>query len=64
MNSRSHEVRKDNSSPHGATAKTYQGGTQSDQDSRWIERIQTVRETCRLQDRPVLGWPTQSSDSS
>ncbi|MGH2842498.1 MAG: hypothetical protein ACRDKL_02780 [Solirubrobacteraceae bacterium] len=33
-----------------------QGGTQSDRGSRWIERIQTVRETCRLQRRPVLDW--------
>ena len=33
-----------------------QGGTQSDRGSRWIERIQSVRETCRLQDRPALDW--------
>jgi transposase len=33
-----------------------QGGTQSDRGSRWIERIQSARETCRLQERPVLAW--------
>jgi len=31
-----------------------QGGTQSDQGSRWIERILSIRETMRLQDRSAL----------
>jgi transposase len=33
-----------------------QGGSQSDRGNRWVERIQSVRETCRLQDRRVLDW--------
>lgn len=41
-----------------------QGGTQSDRGSRWIERIQSVRETCRLQDRPVLAWLTQAATAA
>ena len=41
-----------------------QGGTQSEEGSRWIERIQSVRETCRLQGRPVLGWLTQAATAA
>jgi transposase len=41
-----------------------QGGTQSDRGSRWIERIQSVRETCRLQDRPVLDWLTRAATAA
>jgi hypothetical protein len=33
-----------------------QGGTQSQQGNRWVERILSVRETLRLQDRPVLDY--------
>jgi transposase len=44
---------------HAVLMRKIQGGTQSDRGSRWIERIQSVRETCRLQDRPVLEWLTQ-----
>ncbi len=44
---------------HAVIMRKLQGGTQSDQGSRWIERIQSVRETCRLQHRPVLGYLTQ-----
>jgi transposase len=39
---------------HAVLQRKIQGGTQSDPGSRWIERIQSVRETCRLQHRPVL----------
>ncbi len=45
---------------HAVLMRRLQGGTQSEEGSRWIERIQSVRETCRLQDRPVLGWLTQA----
>lgn len=41
---------------HPVLMRRLQGGTQSDRGSRWIERIQSVRETCRLQDRGVLDW--------
>ncbi len=44
---------------HAVLMRKLQGGTQSDRGSRWIERIQSVRETCRLQDRPVLAYLTQ-----
>jgi transposase len=46
---------------HAVLMRKLQGGTQSDRGSRWIERIQSVRETCRLQDRPVLTYLTQVS---
>ncbi|MGH2842713.1 MAG: IS66 family transposase [Solirubrobacteraceae bacterium] len=49
---------------HAVLARRLQGGTQSDEGSRWIERIQTVRETCRLQDRAVLGWLTQAATAA
>jgi len=41
---------------HPVLQRRLQGGTQSDRGSRWIERIQSVRETCRLQDRRILDW--------
>lgn len=41
---------------HAVLARRIQGGTQSQAGNRWIERIQTVRETCRLQHRPVLAY--------
>jgi len=41
---------------HPVLQRRLQGGTQSDRGNRWIERIQSVRETCRLQDRLVLDW--------
>jgi transposase len=41
---------------HAVLMRRLQGGTQSDPGSRWIERIQSVRETCRLQHRPVLAY--------
>jgi transposase len=41
---------------HAVLMRKLQGGTQSDRGSRWVERIQSVRETCRLQDRPTLTW--------
>ena len=41
---------------HAVLMRKIQGGTQTDRGSRWIERIQSTRETCRLQRRPVLTW--------
>lgn len=41
---------------HAVITRRIQGGTQSSQGSRWIERIQSVRETCRLQHRSVHAW--------
>ena len=41
---------------HAVLMRKIQGGTQSDRGSRWIERIQSVRETCRLQHRSVLAY--------
>jgi transposase len=49
---------------HAVLMRRLQGGTQSDHGSRWIERIQSVRETCRLQDRPVLLWLTQAATAA
>lgn len=49
---------------HAVLMRKIQGGTQSDRGSRWIERIQTVRETCRLQRRPVLGWLTHAATAA
>ncbi|MGH2929823.1 MAG: IS66 family transposase, partial [Solirubrobacteraceae bacterium] len=44
---------------HAVLQRRFQGGTQCDHGSRWIERIQSVRETCRLQGRPVLAYLTE-----
>jgi transposase len=41
---------------HAVLMRRLQGGTQSDQGSRWIERIQSIRETCRLQHRSPLAY--------
>lgn len=49
---------------HAVLMRRIQGGTQSEQGSRWIERIQSVRETCRLQNRPVLAYLTAAADAA
>lgn len=49
---------------HAVLMRRLQGGTQSDHGSRWIERIQSVRETCRLQHRPVLGYLTDAANAA
>ncbi len=49
---------------HAVLMRKIQGGTQSDHGNRWIERIQSVRETCRLQDRRVLAWLTQAANAA
>jgi transposase len=41
---------------HAVIMRRVQGGTQSEQGNRWIERILSVRETLRLQDRPALDY--------
>jgi len=41
-----------------------QGGTQSEQGNRWIERILSVNETCRLQGRAVLDYLTEAADAA
>jgi transposase len=41
---------------HAVLMRRLQGGTQSEHGSRWAERIQSVRETCRLQGRSVLSY--------
>ncbi len=49
---------------HAVLMRKIQGGTQSDRGSRWVERIQSVRETCRLQNRPVLDWLTRAATAA
>ena len=45
---------------HAVLMRKLQGGTQSRRGDRWVERIQSVRETCRLQHRPILDWLTDA----
>jgi len=49
---------------HAVLMRKIQGGTQSERGNRWIERIQSVRETCRLQQRPVLAWLTHAATAA
>ena len=39
-------------------------GTQSDNGSRWIERICSIRETCRLQQRSVIAYLTDAATAA
>jgi len=41
---------------HGVIMRKVQGGTQSEQGERWVERILSVTETCRLQGRSKLAY--------
>jgi transposase len=41
---------------HGVLLRKIQLGAQSQKGNRWIERICSTRETCRLQGRSVLGY--------
>lgn len=41
---------------HPMLMRRLQGAPQSERGSRWVERIQSIRETCRLQERSVLQW--------
>jgi transposase len=49
---------------HAVIMRRVQHGTQSEQGNRWIERIQSVRETLRLQDRPVLDYLIQAATAA
>ena len=39
-------------------------GTQSEAGSRFIERMLTISETCRLQKRPIYQWLCDAVDAS
>ncbi|MCA1680544.1 MAG: IS66 family transposase [Actinobacteria bacterium] len=41
---------------HAVIMRKTQLGTQSDAGSRWVERICSIKETCRLQGRSTLGY--------
>ena len=41
---------------HAVIMRKVQLGTQSERGSRWVERICSVRESCRLQGRPALDY--------
>jgi transposase len=41
---------------HPVLMRRIQGGSQSERGNRWVERIQSIRETCRLQHRGVPDW--------
>lgn len=49
---------------HAVLMRRIQGGTQSDHGNRWIERILSIRETLRLQDRPVLDYLIQAATAA
>lgn len=49
---------------HAVLMRKIQGGTQSHRGSRWVERIQSARETCRLQKRPILTWLTDAATAA
>jgi transposase len=48
---------------HAVILRRAQGGTQSDHGSRWIERILSIRETMRLQDRSALDYLIQAANA-
>jgi transposase len=49
---------------HAVLMRKIQGGSQSDAGSRWVERVQSVRETCRLQGIPVLDWLVRAATAA
>lgn len=49
---------------HSVIMRKLQFGTWSHKGSRWIERICSVRETCRLQDRSALNYLTEVADAA
>ena len=49
---------------HGVLLRKIQLGTQSEKGNRWIERICTARETCRLQGRSVLGYLQEAATAA
>lgn len=48
---------------HAVILRRVQGGTQSEHGSRWIERILSIRETMRLQDRSALDYLIQAANT-
>ncbi len=46
---------------HAVIMRKVQLGTQSQEGNRWIERICSVRETCRLQERSVLSYLVEAA---
>lgn len=49
---------------HGVLLRKLQGGTRSDEGARWIERVCSVRESCRLQGRSALEWMTRAAEAA
>jgi transposase len=49
---------------HAVIMRKVQGGTQSEQGNRWIERILSVNETCRLQGRAVLDYLVEAAGAA
>ena len=41
---------------HAVILRKVSLGTQSERGNRWIERVCSIRETCRLQGRPVITY--------
>jgi len=46
---------------HAVIMRKVQLGTQSERGSRWIERICSVRESCRLQGRSALDYLVEAA---
>lgn len=49
---------------HAVIMRKVQLGTQSEDGNRWVERILSIRETMRLQDRSVLDYLIQAATAS
>lgn len=49
---------------HAVILRKTQLATQSDNGSRWIERICSIRETCRLQQRSVIAYLTDAATAA
>ena len=49
---------------HAVLLRRIQGGTQSEQGKRWVERILSIRETLRLQDRSVLDYLIEAATAA
>ena len=49
---------------HAVIMRKVQLGTQSEEGNRWVERILSIRETMRLQDRSVLDYLIQAATAS
>lgn len=49
---------------HAVIMRKLSGGSQSHRGERFVERIESVRETCRLQGRNTLHWLTQATTAA